>query len=242
MYTTMSRDVDDGKKMSVAELAEISSVLLLAAVDTTSGYTKWVLAALATYPEVQERVYREVMETVGDGLLTTDVVNQQKWLPFLQAVKRESHRMTPAFGTSVVRQNEVPLELCGYSIPSGETVCFDNFSKQNDPNIVPDFDQFRPERWLPDAVESRKGTPAEVIDHPLMKGPFSAGARQCPASRVASIEVMFMCAQLVKDYKISFADKSIKNIRDIDYTQELTTIPVVPDGGYIFEPRQTYRV
>jgi len=243
MYSTMARDIGDGKKLSVEELAEISSILLLAAVDTTSGYSKWVLTALATYPEVQERAHQEVVAAVGQtGVLTSELVSQRAWLPYVNAVKRESHRMTPTFGTSIIREISEPLALDCYEIPAGECVVFDNFSMQNDPSLVgPDVDEFRPERWLPDAVESRKGTPAEIIDHPLMTGPFSSGARQCPASRVAAIEVTLLCAQLVKDYKISFADKSIKHLRDLEYNQTLTTTPVFPKGGFVFEPRRTFR-
>ena len=88
---------------------------------------------------------------------------------------------------------------------------------------------------MSDAVEARKGTASEIIDHPLLKGPFSAGARQCPASRVAAIEVAFICGQLIRDYKVSLADPSIKSLRDLEYKQELTTVPVLPE--MIFEPR-----
>ena len=60
--------------------------------------------------------------------------------------------------------------MCGYTVPAGSLVMLDSFSPQNDPALVPDAHEFRPERWLPDAVVARKGTAAEVIDHPLLRG------------------------------------------------------------------------
>ena len=64
---------------------------------------------------------------------------------------------------------------------------------------MPDAHEFRPERWLPDAVVARKGTAAEVIDHPLLRAPFSAGARMCPGNKIANFELLTMVAQLVQE-------------------------------------------
>jgi hypothetical protein len=77
--------------------------------------------------------------------------------------------------------------------------------------------------------------PAEVIDHVLLRGPFSAGARQCPASRVASLEVTFFAAQLVRDWKISLKEPGVRGLADIDYVNKLTHQPIIPE--LVFEPR-----
>ena len=44
----------------------------------------------------------------------------------------------------------------------------------------------------------RKGTAAEVIDHPLLRAPFSAGARMCPGNKIANFELLTMVVQLVQ--------------------------------------------
>ena len=42
---------------------------------------------------------------------------------------------------------------------------------------------FIPERWLPDAVEARKGsTEKEIVDLPFFRDHFSQGARKCPVA------------------------------------------------------------
>lgn len=69
--------------------------------------------------------------------------------------------------------------------------------------MVSDPDQFKPDRWLPEAVEARKGTPAAMLDHPFFKGPFSEGARKCPGSRVAKSESLcLLVAQLILDWEM----------------------------------------
>lgn len=185
LNSTLSRQETEGK-LSQDLFVELATILLT--VDTTSAYTKWVVAALAAEPRVQQKVYEELMEQVGDAPLSTELVSRREWLPYLHAVKREAHRYCPAlFG--ITKTLHEPITLCGYTIPAGERVTLDTYSPQNDEQILPDASEFKPERWLDDAVAVRKGTPAEVIDHTLLRGPFSAGARQCPASRVANIEV-----------------------------------------------------
>lgn len=88
-----------------------------------------------------------------------------------------------------------------------------------------DVDEFIPERFLSEAVEARKGTKAEVIDHPLFSGPFSQGARRCPGSRVSRNEVLILLSQLILDYNITCAVDSWK---DVEVTLDTVNAPKLP--------------
>eukprot|EP00035_Acanthoeca_spectabilis_P037552 m.45963 g.45963 ORF g.45963 m.45963 type:complete len:570 (+) comp8702_c0_seq1:69-1778(+) len=234
LHATLTQH-ESGSDLSVPELAEILSALLIASVDTTAAYTQWVVTALAIHQDAQERVHTEIVDTLGDAPLSTEMLQQPNWLPLLRAVRRETHRMRPVFN-GMLKWTATPLELCGYDVPAGEMVICDIWTPQNDPQILPDAAEFKPERWTDAAVEARKGTPAELVDHPLFRGPFSSGARQCPASRVATNEVLFMAAQLVRDYRLRLADPSITSLHDVDYEMKLTMQPILPE--IIFEPRK----
>lgn len=136
--------------------------------------------------------------------LTEEIAaNMKTKLPYLRAVIRESHRITPASATMVVRPAPCDLELDGYKVPEGTRVFFNIFSVQNDPRYVEDPSEFKPERWLAEAVEARKGTEAEVIDDKLLATPFSFGARMCLGGRVADLELSVAIARLVRDWRIS---------------------------------------
>jgi cytochrome P450 len=104
---------------------------------------------------------------------------------------------------------------------------FDALTSQMDPNLVPDPMAFKPERWLADAVQARKGTPSTIIDHPFFSGPFSQGARRCPGSRVANFEVQAMIAQLLLDYKIE--GPADMHWNDVSYKLCLLVEPKFPD-------------
>jgi len=117
------------------------------------------------------------------------------------------------------------VEVHGETLPSGSMFVFNSQALGLDPNFVSNPDTFDPTRWLDDAVRDRKGTNLEILDHPLLRDPFSHGARKCPGSRVASYEVLIMISQLVLDHRISISDENIKSFKDITYEQQLTVHP-----------------
>ena len=85
--------------------------------------------------------------------------------------------MTPAGALYTVKHiaTDNVVSLHGRQLQKGDAVALDGYSIGMDPEYVGDPEEFRPERWLPEAVAARKGTPREVIDHPFLKEPFSQG-------------------------------------------------------------------
>ena len=92
-------------------------------------------------------------------------------------------------------------------------------------------EEFEPERWLPDAVERRAGTEAEVIDHKLLASPFSFGARMCLGGRVAELETYAMLAHLVRDWDFRTKEPA----PTWDTLQPLMT-KASPFPGFVMEP------
>lgn len=211
----------EGGAMDAKDLKEIAWTLLVTSVDTTSSLLGPAILNLALNPAVQQRLALELHEHLGgEGIREDMVAGKAPGLEYLNAVLRECHRTRPGLGPVVHFKRPVQdLELHGYHIPRETLVGFDSHSVQNDPDIVPDAERFRPERWLPEEVSARKGTPAQVIDHGLLSKPFSSGARVCPAARVANIEAQCIIARLVMDWQFELADPSIATI------EHLTSVP-----------------
>jgi len=221
-------EVEDG--LTLEEFKELVPLFLIAGVDTTAGTLTWVLLFLAVYPEVQAKVRQEVLSCVTADGSSQDLVEAlsrpKKMLPYLNMVLREVHRIRPAIPVPIIKTVETEIELEGYNIPA-ETVCWlDVYSIQNDPKLVEDTEKFIPERWSPEAVEARKNTASEVIDHPLLRGSFSAGARMCPGHRVAQLEVITLAATLVRKWEFTIAPgQGINSYKDIKYVQGATVRP-----------------
>ena len=222
------------------EVVEIIMVALIAALDTTSAMLNWCIVHLAMNPHVQEELFQEISSNLSktDGQLTTDYFTKSN-SAYLSAVLRENHRVTPPIALNLTKENVTDeIEIHDENIPKQSTLALDTRSIGMDPSVVDDPDKFDPTRWLDGEAERRKGTSAEVLDHPLYREPFSAGARKCPGSRVASYEAKVMLSQLVLDWKISLAadNDKIESWRDVPYFNGLTVQPCVPNLS--FEKRQ----
>jgi cholestanetriol 26-monooxygenase len=178
--------------------------LLLAAVDTTANYMNWIIYNLAANPSKQTLLAEELKNVLKGGDF-----NKEVELPYLQACYRETHRHSPLL-TNVFRKLEEDIVLEGYLIPAGTQLSMNTDAVQRDPQYVHDADIFLPERWLASAVEARKGTPSEVIDHRLLAGPFSFGPRMCLGARLAELEIKVFIARIVQDWEFCIDPESSK--------------------------------
>ena len=70
-----------------------------------------------------------------------------------------------------------------------------------------------------------------LIDDPFFSGPFSQGARRCPGSRVANLEVQGLIAQLILDWQLKLPEDL--TLSDIDSQLETTLIPVWPEVEFV---------
>ena len=224
----IARQAEEGSKISESELAELINMSLIAAIDTTSSLLSWNIMHLAINQDVQDKLHTELVETVAKhGGLKSQALKKSS-SPYLHAVIRESHRLTPANPITCFKENSLSqVVIHGAVVPVGSLFCMDAFSIGMDPEFVSEPKEFRPERWLPDAVESRKGTPLEIIDHGFYKDPFSQGSRKCLGSRVASNEVLIMVSQLILDWRIS-APSWFKSVDDVDYMLQGMVHPKLP--------------
>lgn len=70
---------------------------------------------------------------------------------------------------------------------------------------------FMSERFLPDAVQARKGTLSEIaLDHPAFADPFGRGKRRCLGSNLAIAEITILAARLIQDYELCLVDPNTK--------------------------------
>jgi len=233
MASNLSHVEESMTSLTEQEFKEMTTFLLIASVDTTSTILQWILIHLAFYPEVQAKVRNEILSKVSQNGCSEELAGVmrkgiKKQLPYLSSVIREIHRVRPAMAWTATKDPQCEVDLGGYKVSAGVPCILDIFSIQNDPDIVDNPQEFCPERWEESAIRARVGTKAEVLDHPLLKDPFSAGARMCPGSRVARVEVFAIIATLVRKYEFSLAPgQDIKTINDIKYKFAATIPPKV---------------
>lgn len=219
LFKAIDRQKEEGSGVTLQEAQELAFTGLFAAVDTTSAILGWNIFNVARHEEVQQKLYDELshaVATIGNGELTSDVLDRRN-SPYLHACIRETQRLTPPSTLFIFKKVDNPLEVNGVPLEEGDVVGLEGYSIGMDEQFVDNPKEFRPERWLADAVAERKGTEKQVIDHAFLKEPFSQGARRCPGSRVAANETQVLLAQLVLDWKM---DCPVKSLDDIKYSQK----------------------
>lgn len=138
------------------EVTTICSTMFNASVDTTSAKTAWHFLHVALNPEAQERLYDEIYANVqeSDGVISPGLFAASN-TPYLGAVLRESNRLTCPANLSPIRKIVSDIEIHGHVVPAGSKVAFDQVAKSLDAEFVDDPFEFRPERFLPEAVAAR---------------------------------------------------------------------------------------
>ena len=189
---------------------------------------------LALNPSVQDKLYNELFKAVeGTNGKITPKTLEKKNTPYLHACLRENYRLTPPFAfITTKRASQGEVDIHGVHLPQDSVLALKN--KFNDPAYLEDAYEFKPERWMQDAVDARVGTDLEEMDHALFRDSFGQGARRCPGSRVATNEMLCLISQLVLDYEIR-APPHYKTWRDVPYDATALITPIIPQLE--FKPR-----
>ncbi len=186
---------------SADEASKMFCGLLLAAVDTTGDQTLRVLSMLAEHPDKQAVLRAELEERLGGRDL-----DPEDDLPYLKAVMRETQRFRPFSVAGIVRKLEKPVVLHGYEVPAGVPIFFSAAAAIIDERYAgAQPETFQPERYLPEAVKARKEAKNTFLDNPVVRAPFSRGARSCLGMRIAQQELDTIVARVVQDHVLTLA-------------------------------------
>lgn len=144
--------------------------------DTTSSALTFSLLLIATYPEVQQRLYEEIREAVDKNNGEPLSLSQFNELQYFDRVLKECLRIyTPV--TFISRDTTEEIELAGKTLKPGTMIHLHILDVHRDPEYYPDPEKFDPDRFLPENVAQR---------NPFAFIPFSAG-KSVPTGHFESI-------------------------------------------------------
>jgi len=170
---------EDGSLMSDTEMRDQLLTLLTAGHETTATSLAWAIERLSRHPEKLDRLREEVEEADSDAYLTATI--------------QETLRLRPVIAL-VLRRLTEPVEIGGYELPAGVSVAPNIYLVHRNPEIYPDPQAFRPERFL----ERPPGTYTWI--------PFGGGVRRCLGAAFAQFEMAVVLSELVKRREIRPAD------------------------------------
>ena len=158
--------------------------MLIAGHDTSTALLSWTLYLLGRHPAVMAQGQAEIRAVLGDQPPTFEQLHQ---LRFLDQIIDESLRLYPPIhlGSRLAAQD---LEFNGYHIPAGTRVMYSIYVTQRMPEYWDAPDEFRPQRFAPDAPK-----PA-----PYTYLPFGGGPRNCIGAAYAQVEAKVILARILQ--------------------------------------------
>ncbi|XP_057976259.1 uncharacterized protein LOC131163641 [Malania oleifera] len=213
-----------------------------------------ILARLATHPEIQDKIYEEII-MVRKGSQKQDQQGVNK-MPFLLATVYESARLLPA-GPLLQRCSlKYDLNLKGgVTIPSGTLLVVPiQLVQTDDSSWGKDAGQFNPYRFLLNAgkisdllhLEALTGAPEEladpgqssfVLNDPNETAaflPFGSGVRACVGQKFAIFRIGTLFAALLEQYEVRLDEGSNNDQKSI---MNDPVLPLPPTPKIIFARR-----
>lgn len=164
---------EDGSPMSDSELRDELVTLLVAGHETTANALAWATERLCRSPERLDRLTQEVQ--AGEDT-------------YLKAVVLETLRLRPVISI-VLRKLKEPMQLGGRLLPAGASIVPSIYLVHRRPEIYPEPDAFRPERF----IESEGGRPPGTYTWI----PFGGGIRRCLGAAFAQFEMEVVLRELM---------------------------------------------
>ncbi|KAG2350129.1 cytochrome P450 [Suillus weaverae] len=127
------------------ELAYLAGAFFGAGTETTAMAICTVLMAAARFPEEQAKVQAELDAVIGRERAPTFA--DQQSLPRLEAFISEALRWRPLAPEGFPHRT---TEDENYCIPAGTPVIGNHWAISRDPDVYPEPDAFKPQRWIDD--------------------------------------------------------------------------------------------
>ncbi|KAL3818441.1 hypothetical protein ACJIZ3_004346 [Penstemon smallii] len=182
-------DDDNDYNLSLFDLKHLLLDLMVAGADPTTSTLEWIMTELLLNPDIMSKIRAELKGVVGENkqIKESDITR----LPYMEAVIKEVYRLHPP-NSLLNRTSYADTEIGGYRVPKGTQVLFNAWAMGRDPNVWPDPDSIKPERFLNTKIDF-KGQNFELL-------PFGSGRRICPGLPLADRMVPLLLAYLVHNF------------------------------------------
>uniref|UniRef100_A0A670JYB8 Uncharacterized protein n=1 Tax=Podarcis muralis TaxID=64176 RepID=A0A670JYB8_PODMU len=176
-------------------LAQCIFDLFAAGTETTTGSLKWALLLLASHPDIQDKMHKEVEDVIGSA--HSICYQDKKKLPYTNAVIHEMQRFKYVLFYGLPRQCTKDFKLRGFLIPKGTIIVPDLRSVLLDPTQWETPEEFNPNHFLDKDGQfvNRK----EYL-------PFGAGSRICLGMQMAKIEIFIFLTSLLRAFSFQLPE------------------------------------
>ncbi|VDB85723.1 unnamed protein product [Peniophora sp. CBMAI 1063] len=184
----------ENRGLTEDERAYFVSAPFGAGLHTTAGSIEYAILAALLHPESTRIAQRELDDIVGRDRLPT--FSDMASLPYVSAWIKEVQRWRPIAPLAVPHAVTRDDDLEEYRIPRDTIVYANIYTMMQDPDLFPDPDSFRPERFL--SVDDQTLDP-RLREFTL---PFGFGRRICPGMYVALQSIFIVVARILWAFEV----------------------------------------
>jgi len=187
------KDPETNKPLSFESLRCEMGQVVLAGMETTGHQLAKLLAILACYPHIVEKLLAELRLHGLYGAGARDATFEDLGeLTYLSAVIKEGMRLAYVLTGSFLRLVPRDMTILGYRIPRNTIIAALGTRAVMSDEMWGDPHVFRPERWLTGEDMSQKYSLG-----------FSNGPRDCVGQKLAMLEMRFTIVELLKQYHLT---------------------------------------
>ncbi len=184
---------DDGRQMTNEELLDQVMTFFVAGYHTTASTLTWLWYVLSKHPEVESKVYQEVVRAGSDW----DPARAPQLFPYTKMVCQEVLRLYPP-AWLLGRTCNQDDTLGGYAVRKGREILLSPLALHRHPAYWERPEEFYPEHFAEEAVASR---------HPYAYIPFGGGPRTCIGNHFAMLELLVIVPTIVARYRLHMTDQ-----------------------------------
>jgi cytochrome P450 len=182
----------DGSGMTDEQLRDEAMTIFLAGHETTANALTWTWYLLSQHPEIEARFHAEVDDVLKGALPTAEDFPR---LRYTEMVFAEAMRLYPPAWV-IGRRALEDYQIDGYKIPASSILLMSPYVTHHDARFFPDPFRFDPERWTPEARESRQK---------FSYFPFGGGPRLCIGESFAWMEGALVLATIAQRFRMRLA-------------------------------------
>ncbi|KAL8188157.1 UNVERIFIED_CONTAM: hypothetical protein K2H54_062227 [Gekko kuhli] len=192
-------------------LVQCIADLFAAGTDSTTNTLHWAFLLMANYPDVQEKVQKEIDNVFGYSQLYS--YQDRRNVPYTNAVIHEIQRSRYILLFGIPRRCSKDVNVFGFFIPKGATVITDLRSVLLDPKKWETPEKFNPNHFL-----DKDG---HFVENEAFL-PFGAGARVCVGEQLASTELFILFTRMLREFTLQ-PPEGVKKISEETIVRFTTT-------------------
>jgi cytochrome P450 len=182
------------ENLTQKEMEDHFNTLICAGHDTTAYFMSYFVYLIASNPEIQEKLYEQIIAKIGDReIITADDITESKYFQYCMMETLRIYSIIPM--VTRVATEEVHIKEANVTIPKNVRIVVPMIIINRDPEIWENPTVFRPERF------EEKGNDFTSAKDGFF--PFGYGTRTCIGNTFAQIESGIVLFHLIRKFHMS---------------------------------------